>query len=555
MSLKTEAIKRFLTAARSLANQGLSKEAIMQFAKNEFGEITELFQKQIDNIFKRPASGIEKIKIKDEVFDDTVVKLPYDDQLQPFNPNNPLKQYGKSKQNRPDVYSLDDYDTTNMSETKKQIIKTETRLGNLNPDSPDFKERAKVLIDEIEDLKVKLKDDKPRTDKYTGGRAGYQTGNQVTPKVDARMQNTYEQNTKLNQIQRNINERVRKGSKTQGLEIGQLGEMYGRKPTDYKLYNPKLAMNEAQKYGAATNMGLRPEQIKAVAYFNTLQKNFGDMGMMSAPLAGPGGVGPMGGGLASFTGVAPGTSPFAMEKFFKTPAERFAQYQEGLRRSMMLNPNSGIYFNPKGTYDTGEGVFGAGQSKFKSGIYDFVDPDPNERRGFIVDGKEYFSEQDAIEDMGVERYNQVMAKGGRAGYYTGGMVDVEPSLSDIGHGSDALMARTRLISPGAQGTTSTGLNYLLAEDNDNIRVPFKTGTDQSKRAFLKLLAVLGGGIASLKSGLLSFGGKGATKKLLSPIQTDNVAGKPEWFDALVTKIIKEGEWSGIDRTPCSTSEK
>ena len=76
MSLKSEAIKRFLTAARSLANQGLSKEAIMQFAKNEFGEITELFQKQIDNIFKRPASGIEKIKIKDEVFDDTVIKLP-----------------------------------------------------------------------------------------------------------------------------------------------------------------------------------------------------------------------------------------------------------------------------------------------------------------------------------------------------------------------------------------------------------------------------------------------------------------------------------------------
>jgi len=95
MSLKTEAIKRFLTAARSLANQGLSKEAIVQFAKNEFGEVTELFQKQIDNIFKRPASGIEKIKIKDEVFDDTVVKLPIDDTGKPFNPKDPLKDYSK----------------------------------------------------------------------------------------------------------------------------------------------------------------------------------------------------------------------------------------------------------------------------------------------------------------------------------------------------------------------------------------------------------------------------------------------------------------------------
>ena len=73
------------------------------------------------------------------------------------------------------------------------------------------------------------------------------------------------------------------------------------------------------------------------------------------------------------------------------------------------------------------------------------------------------------------------ATGGRAGYYTGGMVDVEPSLSDIGHGSDALMARTRLVSPNSQATTSTGLNYLLAEDNDNIRVPFQDGLSAAKK--------------------------------------------------------------------------
>jgi len=67
------------------------------------------------------------------------------------------------------------------------------------------------------------------------------------------------------------------------------------------------------------------------------------------------------------------------------------------------------------------------------------------------------------------------AKGGRAGYYGGGQAMVEPDLSDIGHGSDALMARTRLTSPGSQATTSTGLNYLLGEDNDNVRVPFNEG--------------------------------------------------------------------------------
>jgi len=80
-----------------------------------------------------------------------------------------------------------------------------------------------------------------------------------------------------------------------------------------------------------------------------------------------------------------------------------------------------------------------------------------------------------------EKYGIEYAQGGRAGYYTGGMVDVEPNLSDIGHGSDALMARTRLVSPDGQATTSTGLNYLLAEDNDNLRVPFENGGDMQSK--------------------------------------------------------------------------
>ena len=64
------------------------------------------------------------------------------------------------RKNREDVYGLDDYDTTNMSEIKKEIIRTETKLGNLNPNNPDFRERAKPLIDKIEALKNKMRDDK-----------------------------------------------------------------------------------------------------------------------------------------------------------------------------------------------------------------------------------------------------------------------------------------------------------------------------------------------------------------------------------------------------------
>jgi hypothetical protein len=106
------------------------------------------------------------------------------------------------------------------------------------------------------------------------------------------------------------------------------------------------------------------------------------------------------------------------------------------------------------------------------------------------------------------------------------------------------MARTRLMSPGSQATTSTGLNYLLAEDNDNIRVPFSKGkgVDLLRRGFLKTMGAAGAGIAALKTGLLSLGGKKATKEVAKEIiTTPNAPGKPEWFDALVTRVIREGD--------------
>jgi len=93
MAGKADLVIRFLRAARSLADQGLSREAIIQFAKNEFGEIGELFQKQIDNIFK-PKQGIKNIKMKDPDFDDTVVEMQFDE-FGPFNPKDPLKNLKK----------------------------------------------------------------------------------------------------------------------------------------------------------------------------------------------------------------------------------------------------------------------------------------------------------------------------------------------------------------------------------------------------------------------------------------------------------------------------
>ncbi len=138
-------------------------------------------------------------------------------------------------------------------------------------------------------------------------------------------------------------------------------------------------------------------------------------------------------------------------------------------------------------------------------------------------------------------YQDYVKNRDRDDYYTGGMVDVEPSLSDIGHGSDALMARTRLMSPGAQATTSTGLNYLLAEDNDNIRVPFQGG-GMGRRAFLKLLAALGGGIAGIKTGILGLGGKETGKQVAKEVVKSAGSGQPPpYFFKLVEKIKTLGD--------------
>ena len=136
------------------------------------------------------------------------------------------------------------------------------------------------------------------------------------------------------------------------------------------------------------------------------------------------------------------------------------------------------------------------------------------------------------------------ATGGRAGFYTGGITDVEPSLDDIGHGSDSLMSRTRLMSPGSQATTSTGLNYLLAEDNDNLRIPFSKGklakeiVDKGRRGFMKAAGAAGAGIAALKTGLLGLGEKVVHQlhKKLWKIFHQTASEAPGYFFDLVTKI-------------------
>jgi hypothetical protein len=90
------------------------------------------------------------------------------------------------------------------------------------------------------------------------------------------------------------------------------------------------------------------------------------------------------------------------------------------------------------------------------------------------------------------------------------------------------------------GPTSTGLNYLLGEDDTNSRVSYGAG---GRRGFLKLLAGLGAAGAAFKTGLMSLtkgGVKPIVKELIS-VPIGNPQGMPVWFKPLVNKIIKEGD--------------
>ena len=83
---------------------------------------------------------------------------------------------------------------------------------------------------------------------------------------------------------------------------------------------------------------------------------------------------------------------------------------------------------------------------------------------------------------------------------------------------------------------STGLNYLLGED-DNNRVPYASG---GRRGFLKLLGMLGAAGAAFKTGLLGL--KGGAKPIAKEIVKEAATGQPPaYFLNLVAKIKTLGD--------------
>jgi hypothetical protein len=91
-------------------------------------------------------------------------------------------------------------------------------------------------------------------------------------------------------------------------------------------------------------------------------------------------------------------------------------------------------------------------------------------------------------------------------------------------------------------------NPVYSEKDLTYGVPYQTGGrvglagGMTRRAFLKLMGGVAAGIGAIKSGIMGVGKKGVAKKVVKEvIKTPPVAGKPEWFDALINKVILEGD--------------
>tara|TARA_A100001388_G_C28748566_1_gene490889 strand:- start:398 stop:1609 length:1212 start_codon:yes stop_codon:yes gene_type:complete len=74
------------------------------------------------------------------------------------------------------------------------------------------------------------------------------------------------------------------------------------------------------------------------------------------------------------------------------------------------------------------------------------------------------------------------------------------------------------------------------------RIGYKIGSiDKTRRALLKLMGAAGTSIAAFKTGILGIGKGGARQVAKEVIKTPAVKGKPVWFDAVVNRVIREGE--------------
>jgi len=154
---------KFLNAARNLAKQGLKEKDILAFAKQEFGEVTDLVRLQINKIFKTKNQPSVGIKTKDPVFDNTVETIPFDDTGTPFNPRDPQKVYGKPREGiktldeaEMDIKSIDDA-TNELNDAVTEADAFSESIGF--PTATKKIKNRPMTADELEDFEMDIGSD------------------------------------------------------------------------------------------------------------------------------------------------------------------------------------------------------------------------------------------------------------------------------------------------------------------------------------------------------------------------------------------------------------
>jgi hypothetical protein len=155
-------------------------------------------------------------------------------------------------------------------------------------------------------------------------------------------------------------------------------------------------------------------------------------------------------------------------------------------------------------------------------------------------GKKLRGDETVDELLQVLNRQEMRAEGGRAGFSNGGI--------DVLKIEDEALQRALNAFKYYQSTggKKNFRNYLREAGRfgdqfraEGGRIGYKDGPDMGRRTFLKIL----GGLAAVPiiGKFIKPMKVGKTIQKVPLIKTDNVPGKPEWFDSLVNKVIIEGD--------------
>ena len=139
MIKKVEATYKFFKSLQNLVDQGLIKsiDQAKAFAKQEFGEVSDLMTLQINKIFKNKNQPV--VGKKDPVFDNTVETIPFDDTGAPFNPRDPQKVYGKPKE----------VDTGSPFEDYRRNVLGEGKVIDESPAFPSYTRPTDEILNKL----------------------------------------------------------------------------------------------------------------------------------------------------------------------------------------------------------------------------------------------------------------------------------------------------------------------------------------------------------------------------------------------------------------------